>query len=180
MSDEEPEKFEMPRLPGGKIDLGMREQILSRWLEGANKKTIAEEFKVSAGAIRNIINSEERTTAVKNNKLDFGSPERIRVLNKAFVVAESMIERCNDEFRFKTLVDALNVLIHTRRIEEGLTGASAAGGTKLEMTFKMEEGTKTIEGESFPELAEGDVVVEDNPVSEAEEALPSKPEDDYT
>lgn len=177
------EQFEMPRLPGGKIDMDTREQILSRYMEGANQKEIAEEFKVSRGTVKNIVKNDERATAIRENKIDYDAIARVRVLNKGFAVVESLIERCTDEFRLKALVDTLNVLVHTRRIEEGLSGASAAGGTKLEMTFKIEGGEKFVDTvDSFPELSQGDQMEEDNPIDAeiVEEPLPSKPVDDYT
>lgn len=179
MSDDV-EKFEMPRLPGGKIDLDVREKILSRYMEGANQKEIADEFKVSAGAVRNIIKNDDRAKAIRDNKIDYDLANRTKVLNKAFAVAESLIERCTDEFRLKALVDTINVLIHTRRIEEGLTGATPASTRPFEMTIRLEGPAQAVaELETFPELSAGDQVVDANPI-EYEPALPSQPVDDFT
>lgn len=171
----ESEMFEIPRLPGGKIDLGVREQILSRHMEGATQKQIAEEFGISMGGVRGVIKSDERASKIRDNKIDYDGPNRIRVLNKAFALAETMLERCTDEFRLKSLVDSINILVHTRRIEEGLTGAGIADMKPFTMNVLIASGVKEAAAkEDFPELSAGDMVVEANPVettTKAEEEL---------
>jgi len=178
---DEAEQFLVPRMPGGKIDMDMRERILAAYLDGKNQSDIAEEFKVSKSAVRGIIRSDERVSLVKNNKIEYNVVNRLKVLDKAFFQVESMIERCSDEFRMKNLVDSLNVLIHTRRIEEGLTGASVASMKAFTMNVTIQDAVKKLaEEDDLPELSAGDSTIDVNPVEEAQIEEPAAPTDDFT